>query len=213
MFLEVKKLTKYQNGRLLFKEISFGAEKGEAVSIVSKNPLALLTLMQILSGKQSYDGGSVRIGGNEVRSFKRSVFLPRNCKLLPNRTVSENLLIPLQLKGFKRNDALKIVSEHLKIFDIERFSNYYPCQLSNSILKIVAIAEMGLFDADIILLDEPFYGIDNESRNKLYRYINSKRLEGITIILATENDDEAEYLTEKTVFIDEFCGITTIQNT
>lgn len=202
MYLNVNNVTKKEGSETLLNDVSFGLFKGEALSIMGQNPKSIRAIMRILAGKDEATYGSVTIDGKHPKDFKRLVYLPSDYRLLPHRTLEENMLLPLQLKGFKRQDAKKIAIEQLRLFQIERFKDYYPCQLSQSIMRVATIAEIGLFDADIILLEHPFAEVSNEHRMTLYRYLNSKRLEGVTLILATTELEEAEYLTEKTVFVD-----------
>ena len=201
LYVEVNNISKSFGERCVLKELSFSVCEGESVSVMGENGSGKSTLIRMLAGQLEPDGGSITIGGRKASEFKRSVYLPQNYRLVPHRTLIGNMLIPLQLRGFTKFEAAAIALEQLKLFGIEQFKEYYPCQLSGGILRRAAIAETGLFDADIMLLDEPMTGVDTAHRGQIYRYLNSKRLDGVTLFLVTHSLTEAEYLTERTIFL------------
>lgn len=197
MFIEAKNICFGFSKALVFENLNFYARKGDSVAIVGANGCGKSTFLKLIAGRFIPSSGSLSVNGIKAEKYRKAVLLPQNYRLACNKTLTENLMIPLTLKGYSRKDAVKLANEQLTTFGLYRFSDYYPCQLSDGILHRAAIAEIGLFDADLLLLDEPFAGVDKEHLNGLFQYINAKRLEGVTLIIVTHSDYEAEVLTER----------------
>ncbi len=198
MFIEVNNVYFDFDGKTVLNNISFSANRGESIAIVGPNGSGKSTFLKIISGQLVPTKGIVTVGGMSPYLYRNAVMLPQNYRLAEHKTLIENLKLPLKLRGFSSNDASEIAFEQLKSFDLSKFADYYPCQLSQGVIRRGAIAEIGLFKADLLLLDEPFCGIDSESIDCIYQYITSKRLDGTTIILVTHSIDEAEFLTDRT---------------
>lgn len=197
MFIEVNNISFSFNDKKILNNLSFYANRGESVSIIGKNGVGKSTFLKILAGQLVPSAGTLTIGGVSPCLYTFAVMLPQNYRLIEHKTLVENLKLPLKLRGFSNNDATEIAIEQLKCFDLYKFADYYPYQLSEGVLRRGAIAEVGLFKSDLLLLDEPFCNIDCDSADYIYQYLTSRRLDGTTIILVTHNETEAETLTER----------------
>ena len=197
MFIEAEKICFKLENKLIFDNLSFYARKGDSVAITGAKGCGKSAFLKLLAGRFIPSSGTVSVGGVRAEEYRKAVLLPQNYRLAFNKTLTENLMIPLKLRGYSLKDAAKLANEQLKAFSLFRFAHYYPCQLSSNILRRAALAEAGLFDADLLLLDEPFEGVDKEHLNGLFQFLNAKRLEGTTLIIVTHSDYEAEVLTER----------------
>lgn len=201
MYIEAENIGKSFGERRLFQNFSAAVRRGEAVSIMGKSGSGKSTLLKILAGKLEPDRGTVLIDGVTASEFKRSVYLPQGLLPPPHMTLAEYLQIPLKARGYTAFETSAIAFEQLKLFGIENFGKYYPCRLSAGVLRLAAVAAAGLYGADVMFLDQPTDGADAACRGQIYRYLNSKRLEGVTLVIAAAGLAEAEQLTERTLFI------------
>lgn len=197
MFIEAENICFKYEDKLIFDDLKFYARKGDSVAVVGAKGCGKSTFLKLLAGRFVPFSGEVSVGGIKAEEYRKAVLLPQNYRLAHNKTLTESLMIPLKLRGYSLKDAVNLANDQLKAFDLFRFADYYPCQLSAAILCRAALAEAGLFDADLLLLDEPFEGVDKEHLNGLFQFLNAKRLEGTTLIIATHSDLEAEVLTER----------------
>lgn len=202
MYIEARNIYKAYDKHTVFENFDFFARKGDSVCISGPNGSGKSTLLKLLAGRNVPDLGTVKIDGIAAETYRKAVLLPQNYRLAEHKTLLENLSVPLKLRGFSRKDASAVASEQLKTFGLKNFTDYYPCQLSDGVIRRAAIAEVGLFDADLLLLDEPFGGIDRDSIKDIYLYLTAKRLEGVTLILVTHSSEEADILTERTVYLE-----------
>lgn len=201
MFIEAKNVSKFYNGQRVVDLKSFCVKKGESVSIMGDKGSGKTTLAKLIAGVVCCDYGQILIDNVFAESYTKSVYLAQKSSLLEHHTLLENMLIPLFLRGFSRFEAQAIAKEQLKVFGLLPFADFYPCQANKSVLRLVSLAQTGLFDANLYVFDEPFLDIDATQKSVVYRYINSKRLEGNTVLICTNSFEEAEYLTERTVFL------------
>ncbi len=197
MFIEAKNICFKFGENTVFDNLNFYARRGDSVAVTGTNGCGKSTFLKLLAGRFIPTSGLITVGGVNAEEYRKAVLLPQNYRLACNKTLTENLMIPLTLKGYSKKDAVQLANEQLKAFSLIRFADYYPCQLSDGILHRAALAEVGLFDADLLLLDEPFSGVDREHLNCLFQYLNAKRLQGVTLIIVTHSDYEAEVLTER----------------
>lgn len=201
MFIDGKNITKAYNDKVIIENLDIKINKGEAVSIMGAKQSGKTTLAKLIAGAICADEGQILIDNIPADRYTKSVYLSQKSQMIPYRTLLENLLIPLQLRGFSKFEATAIAKEQLKLFNLFAFAHFYPCQLNKSVLRLTAIAQTGLFDADLFVFDEPFCDTSAESKAQIYRYINSKRIEGCTVLLCTNSFEEAEFLTERTHFL------------
>lgn len=201
MFIEAKNVCKFYNGARVVDLKHFCVKKGESVSIMGAKNSGKTTLAKLIAGAICCDNGEILIDKISAESYTKSVYLPQKSRMIEHHTLLENMLIPLFLRGFSRFEAEAIAKEQLKAFGLLSFAEFFPCQANKSVLRLVSIAQTGLFNADLFIFDEPFSDVDSTQKSVVYRYINSKRLEGNTVLICTNSFEEAEYLTERTMFL------------
>lgn len=139
--------------------------RGEFVSLIGPSGCGKSTLFNIIAGLEQPDSGSVSIDGDASgRRTGRSGYMPQQPLLLPWRTVEENVMLGLDVRHVPRAKAHEQARELLKRFGLAEFAQHYPATLSGGMRQRVALLRTILFNANFLLLDEPFGALDALTR-------------------------------------------------
>jgi NitT/TauT family transport system ATP-binding protein len=182
-------------------DISLSFEEGTFTCVVGPSGCGKSTLLRVIDGLIPPDSGVVLIGGEQVRepSLDRG-FVFQQFNLLPWRTVIANVEFGLENLGVKKEERRRRDKEVLKLVDLEDFERYYPGQLSGGMQQRVGLARAFAVDPSILLMDEPFGSVDDQTRMLL-----QEELLGIwekdqkTVVFVTHDIEEAIYLADRIV--------------
>lgn len=181
--------------------VNFSVEKGEFVAIVGTSGSGKSTLLNMIGGLDTPTSGSVIVGRDILSSFdddqltvfrrKRIGFIFQNYNLIPNLSVYENIVLPVDLNGDKVDQVfLRNIFEILKIKELER---KMPNQLSGGQQQRVAIARALITKPAIILADEPTGNLDSKSSADVLKLIKFTSVKlGQTVVMITHNVDIAK---------------------
>jgi NitT/TauT family transport system ATP-binding protein len=164
-----------------------GCVTGQIVGVLGPSGIGKTRLFRILSGMDAPDTGSVLIG-KDLKPVQRGMVgvVAQNYPLFEHRTVMGNLLISAGQAGLKGDAAEQKARGSLKLFDLEDRAEVYPCQLSGGQRQRVAIAQQFLCSEHLLLMDEPFSGLDLIAEDKVCRMIaqvaNSDELNTIVVV-------------------------------
>jgi ABC-type nitrate/sulfonate/bicarbonate transport system ATPase subunit len=124
--------------------------------------------------------------------------------LLPWRKVIDNAALPLVIKGVKKQQARDTVKPFFKIFGLEGFEHKYPFQLSGGMRQRAALLRTYMFSKDIMLLDEPFGGLDAITRAKMHQWLLEvlQQLEA-SVLFITHDIEEAIFLSDRIYILSE----------
>ncbi len=196
--LEVKNLVKIYDddtdNMAIIKNLDFTMYQGEFVCILGPSGCGKSTFLRCIGGFENYQG-EINVNGVKVNGSgtdRIMVFQDFN-QLLPWKTVEKNVQYPLKIQGMKDKAQLQAISdEYLQKVDLQKYSKFYPHQLSGGMKQRVAIAKALALKPQIILMDEPFASLDAMSRNKLQAEVAKiHREENITVVFITHNIQEA----------------------
>ena len=179
--LEVKSISKvYGEGDTAvhaLKKVSFSVPKGEFVAVVGESGSGKSTLLNMVGALDTPSFGKIYIGSKDIFAMKEkglTVFRRRNIgfifqsfNLIPELTVEQNIRFGLEIKRVPKAEADASVEEMLEIVGLEQFRDYYPSQLSISMLQRVAIARAFATKPELLLMDEPYGQLDIDLRFKL----------------------------------------------
>lgn len=181
--------------------INLGVEKGSFVSIVGPSGCGKSTLLYLIAGLDKADKGEIRISGNQVtKPGPDRVVVFQEAGLFPWLTVLENVTYGLKLKKIPKEEAKEKALEVLKMVHLSKYVNSYPHQLSGGMKQRVAIARALVMEPDILLMDEPFSALDEQTRMVLHKeLLEIWRKTKVTIFFVTHNIREAVLLSEKVV--------------
>jgi NitT/TauT family transport system ATP-binding protein len=185
------------------KNISFNIEEGDFVSIVGPSGCGKSTLLNIISGLLEPSSGEVVYNDPDVKNnLDKMGYMFQKDYLFPWLTVRENVLLGLKIKGFLTVDNIERADNLLKNYDLEKFKDHKPTQLSGGMRQRVALIRTLALNPRILLLDEPFSALDYQTRQKLtddvYEII---KREGKTAIMVTHDIGEAIIMSKRVIVL------------
>lgn len=181
------------------RKIDEHIEAGSFVSIVGPSGCGKSTLLSLVAGMQMPTRGEIVIGDRRVTAPDRSVgFVFQEESTLPWKTVEENVSFGLRLAGVDRSEQRRIAKEMLQLVGLAGFESAYPSELSGGMRQRVAIARTLALDPTVLLMDEPFGALDQQTRlligaevRRIWRDTNK------TVMFVTHDIQEAILLSEE----------------
>jgi ABC-type nitrate/sulfonate/bicarbonate transport system ATPase subunit len=184
------------------QDIGIRVDRGEFVTVVGPSGCGKSTLFNILAGLAEPDAGAeIRYHGETKRApelLGQVAFMPQRDLLLPWRRVVDNAILPLQVEGMPRAQALKLAEPLFGEFGLAGFERHYPQQLSGGMRQRVALMRTFLFERDLTLLDEPFGALDALTRSLMQRWLLEVwQKHQRTILFITHDVEEAIFLGDR----------------
>ncbi len=197
--VEVRNLTKAFGDLLVLDNVSFDVASGEFLCIVGPTGCGKTTFLNSLTKIYDLDAGSIKIDGEEVDPRRHSLaYIMQEYSTMSWLTVRQNVQYGLKIKRLKKKEMEQKTDAALELVGLRQFRDYYPNQLSASMMQRVAIARAFAVEPDLLLMDEPYGQLDLELRFKLEDELLSLwRKLGTTIIFITHNIEEAVYMSQR----------------
>jgi NitT/TauT family transport system ATP-binding protein len=181
--------------------INLSVSDGEFVSVIGPSGCGKSTLLRIVDGLMQPDAGRILVDGAEVHGPgpDRAVVF-QYFGLYPWRSVLRNVEFGLELKGVLAHERRRVALENIAKVGLRGFENHYPHELSGGMRQRVGFARALALDPDIILMDEPFSAVDEQTRELLQEQLldlwgASKK----TILFITHSIDEAVYMADRII--------------
>ncbi len=197
--LQVEKISKEYNGKNIIEDIDLYLKQGEFVSILGPSGCGKSTLFNVIAGLLKPEAGRVFIKGLDVTGKTGVVsYMYQKDLLLPWRNVVDNAILPLEISGMKKSQARQKVFDMLPTFGLQGHDQKYPNQLSGGMKQRVSLLRSSMFSKEIMLLDEPFGGLDAMTRLKMQEYLLEilKKIQG-SVLFVTHDIDEAIFLSDR----------------
>ena len=185
------------------KDVSLDVFKGDFVSLIGPSGCGKTTLLRAIAALEHPNDGYLAVNGmtpEEARKERAYGYVFQAAGLYPWRNISKNISLPLEIMGYNRSEISSRVKKVLELVELTGFEKKFPWQLSGGMQQRASIARALSFDADILLMDEPFGALDeivrdhlNEQLLRLWKSTNK------TICFVTHSIPEAVYLSTKIV--------------
>jgi NitT/TauT family transport system ATP-binding protein len=198
--LQVENLSAaYGNLRVLDK-LSFQVEAGEFVCVLGPSGSGKSTLLRVLAGLRPVSGGTVTMNGERVDGPQERVGLVfQDANLMPWRTVTENISLPLEVAGVESQRRTRSL---VKLAGLGGFEAALPSELSGGMAQRVAIARALAADPQLLLMDEPFGSLDALTRERMgEELLRIWSAQGKTVVLVTHDISEAVYLADRVLVL------------
>ena len=196
--IKFKNVSKTFGSVVALKDISFEVEKGEFVFITGPSGSGKTTILRLILREILPDSGKITFGADDILKIKEDK-LPlyrrkigcvfQDFKVLPEKTVAENIEIALAASDVLEEKWAKKVEEVLKTAGILSRADFFPAQLSGGELQLVSFARALVVDPELILADEPTGNLDWDIAREMMELFEKVSKAGKTVIMATHNRD------------------------
>jgi len=166
-------------------------------SVLGPSGCGKSTILNLIAGLDNHSSGQIFIDG------KQTGFVFQQPRLLNWRTVVDNVILPLEANNnFDKESRRELAFKYLRLVGLSGYENYFPLQLSGGMQQRVAIARALVIEPDILLMDEPFSGLDELTARKLRQeLIRIWQQTGKTILFVTHSISEAVFLSQQILII------------
>lgn len=211
--IEFKGVDKYyRNGVHALKNINLFIAPGEFVSIVGQSGTGKTTMARLIIAEERPSDGQIIIGGWDITRIKRAdvpllrrqigvVF--QDFKLLPKKTLYENVAFALEVSGAPKKHIKKIVPQVLKIVGLEQKQDRFPHEISGGEQQRTVIARSLVHRPKILLADEPTGNLDSINAEEIISLLKKINELGTTVVLVTHNREIVNNLRRRVVTIDD----------
>jgi NitT/TauT family transport system ATP-binding protein len=184
-------------------DVNLDISKGEFVSFIGPSGCGKTTFLRTIADLEQPSAGDLHINGmtpREARESRAYGYVFQAPALYPWRTIDKNVALPLEIMGYSHSEQAERIKRTLELVNLTGFEKKYPWQLSGGMQQRASIARALAFDADLLLMDEPFGALDEIVRD----HLNSELLKlwartQKTICFVTHSIPEAVYLSTKIV--------------
>ncbi|MFB1049428.1 ABC transporter ATP-binding protein [Paraliobacillus sp. JSM ZJ581] len=213
MFLTIDKLNKqfYHPGKqcsTVLKDIHLSVEEGEFISILGPSGCGKSTLLSIIAGLTSSTSGMIKVQGKSItQPGKDRGMVFQEPALFPWLSVIENVIFPIK-KEHNKTTANEIANKYLKMVQLSKYAHHYPHEISGGMQQRVAIARALVMNPSLLLMDEPFGALDEQTRSRLHVQLehiwrDTKK----TIIFITHSITESIKLSDRVIVMGTQPGI------
>ncbi|OUM02892.1 sulfate/molybdate ABC transporter ATP-binding protein [Variovorax sp. JS1663] len=210
MSIEIRNISKQFGDFHALRDVSLHVDSGELVALLGPSGCGKTTLLRIIAGLETADGGSILFAGEdttEVHVRERQVgFVFQHYALFRHMTVFENVAFGLRVKprGLRPSEAQIKAKVHdlLKLVQLDWLADRYPAQLSGGQRQRIALARALAVEPKVLLLDEPFGALDAKVRKELRRWLRRLHDElHVTSIFVTHDQEEALEVADRVVLM------------
>jgi NitT/TauT family transport system ATP-binding protein len=184
-------------------ELSLDVGAGEIVALIGPNGCGKSTFLRVVAGLLAPERGSVTIDGDAITAPDPRIGLVfQEPRLLPWRSVADNVTWPLELAGWPADRRATRLAELLRLVDLEEAAGLRPVQLSGGMRQRAAIARALAFAPEVLLLDEPFSALDALTRERFnLELLGLHERQAITVVIVTHSIPEAILMADRVIVL------------
>ena len=195
--LDIKNLSYSFGNNPILKDINIHVNENEMVAIVGSSGVGKSTLFNLIAGVLKKQVGEITINGSNDYIGKVAYMLQKDL-LFEHKTIINIVILPLIIAKVNKKKALEEGNKILKQFNLDRYANKYPQQLSGGMRQRVALIRTYMFKRKIFLLDEAFSALDAITKKELHKwYLDLKKEFNLTTLLITHDIEEAVFLSDR----------------
>lgn len=198
--VEVDQVSKiYPGGVEALNDMTIQFPKGQLTSLLGPSGCGKTTLLKIIAGLLPATTGRVTVNGVEVTGpGEERAFVFQDFALMPWASVIRNVAFGLELRGMNRSEREAIAEKYIDAVGLKGCENLYPHELSGGMRQRVGLARALAVDAEVLLMDEPFSAVDEQTRRKFQEdLLEVVKGEGKTFIFVTHSIEEAVYVSDQ----------------
>jgi len=206
--LEIKNLIKtFQTEKSkisVLENVSFSVGEDDFVCVVGPSGCGKSTLLRIIAGLEKADSGHILFHGQPLTApTPKITMIFQLFGLLPWKTALENVEVPLEVLGIKKEARVEIAQSYLRMVGLEGFENTYPHDLSGGMKQRVGIARALALQPEVLLMDEPFSSLDELTAKTLRKLVleiwRDPSLPTNTFVMVSHNVEEAVYMADRVI--------------
>jgi NitT/TauT family transport system ATP-binding protein len=197
--VSVRNISKNYGDVEALRDMSLEFPRGQLTSLLGPSGCGKTTLLKIIAGLLEPTSGQVEVNGKTVSGpGKDRAFVFQDFALLPWATVIRNVAFGLEMRGVAASEREAIAEKYIKEVGLAGFEQSYPHELSGGMRQRVGLARALAVEADVLLMDEPFSAVDEQTRRKFQEdLLNLVQIENKTFIFVTHSIEEAVYVSDQ----------------
>ncbi len=197
--VSTRKISKNYGEVEALRDLSLEFPRGQLTSLLGPSGCGKTTLLKIIAGLLEPTSGEVEVNGKTVTGpGPDRAFVFQDFALLPWASVMRNVSFGLEMRGVAKAEREDIAARYIKEVGLEGFENAYPHELSGGMRQRVGLARALSVDAEVLLMDEPFSAVDEQTRRKFQEdLLGLVQNENKTFIFVTHSIEEAVYVSDQ----------------
>lgn len=210
VFRDVTKI--FPTKKKALDNVSFTINDGDFIFLVGPSGAGKTTILRLIIRELSPTSGSIFVGDLEINKIKNAKiphlrrkigYIFQDFKILPDRTVAENVSISLEILGLRKDEIEKRTQDVLTTVGLKGKEDYFPSQLSLGEIQRVAIGRAVVGDRDLILADEPTGNLDPKTSWDILKLLTKINKSGKTVVMATHNLDIVSSLKKEVLYVED----------
>jgi NitT/TauT family transport system ATP-binding protein len=202
--IEVRGISKVYNGDVhALDNINIAFETGHLTSLLGPSGCGKTTLLKIVAGLLKPSAGEIRVKGKAVSGpGPERAFVFQDFALMPWASVLQNAAFGLKMHGVGKAEREEKARHYINEVGLTGFEDKYPHELSGGMRQRVGLARALAVDADVLLMDEPFSAVDEQTRRKFQEdLIRLREVEKKTFLFVTHSIEEAVYVSDRIILL------------